>query len=155
MMRNSFCSTSMSKQSWVSLSRAFFSTAAEGWLYSLPLNEFLHSSPEAPRTIQVRETSASEGRKLLPRNLASKYGIYESTGFFYMPQSWDMGQVLSLPLRRMVCWGLFGYPKNPTASNPRIRVPEASMLTTRLPKPQAVCADNAVVKWTDLLSNIS
>ena len=24
--------------------------------------EFLHSSPEAPRTIQVRETSASEGR---------------------------------------------------------------------------------------------
>ena len=28
----------------------------------LPPNEFLHSSPEAPRTIQARETSASEGR---------------------------------------------------------------------------------------------
>ena len=28
----------------------------------LPPNEFLHSSPEAPRTIQERETSASEGR---------------------------------------------------------------------------------------------
>ena len=28
----------------------------------LPSNEFLHSSPEAPRTIQARETSASEGR---------------------------------------------------------------------------------------------
>ena len=28
----------------------------------LPPNEFLHSSSEAPRTIQARETSASEGR---------------------------------------------------------------------------------------------
>ena len=28
----------------------------------LPPNEFLHSSPELPRTIQARETSASEGR---------------------------------------------------------------------------------------------
>ena len=28
----------------------------------LPPNEFLHSSPEVPRTIQARETSASEGR---------------------------------------------------------------------------------------------
>ena len=28
----------------------------------LPPNELLHSSPEAPRTTQARETSASEGR---------------------------------------------------------------------------------------------
>ena len=28
----------------------------------LPPSEFLHSSPEAPRTTQARETSASEGR---------------------------------------------------------------------------------------------
>ena len=28
----------------------------------LPPNEFLHSSPEAPRNIQARETSAKEGR---------------------------------------------------------------------------------------------
>ena len=28
----------------------------------LPPNEFLYSSPEAPRTIQAGETSASEGR---------------------------------------------------------------------------------------------
>ena len=33
-----------------------------------------------------------------------------------MPQSWDMGQIVSLPLRRKACWGLFGHPKNPTAS---------------------------------------
>ena len=79
-------------------------------------NEFLHSSPEAPHTIQGRETSASEGRNYYHRNLASKSGIYESTKFFYMPQSWDMGQILSLPLRRNACWGLFGHPKIPTAS---------------------------------------
>ena len=32
-----------------------------------------------------------------------------------MPQSWDMGQILLLPLRRKACWG-FLRPKNPTAS---------------------------------------
>ena len=36
--------------------------------------------------------------------------------FFYMPQSWDMGQILSLPLRRKACGGFFRYPKNPTTS---------------------------------------
>ena len=55
-------------------------------------------------------------KELLPRNSASKSGIYESTRFFYIPQSWNMGQILSLPLRRKACWGLFGHPKNPTAS---------------------------------------
>ena len=105
----------------------------------LPPNEFLHSSPEAPRTTQARETSASEGRELLPRNLASRSGVYESTRFFYMPQSWDMGQNLSLPLRRKACWGSF---RTPEKSNGfcRVRtrelgVPVASMLTTRPPKP--------------------
>jgi hypothetical protein len=33
-----------------------------------------------------------------------------------MPQSWDMGQILSLPLRRKACWGFLMYRKNPTAS---------------------------------------
>ena len=32
-----------------------------------------------------------------------------------MPQSWDMGQILLLPLRRKARWGFLG-PKNPTAS---------------------------------------
>ena len=63
---------------------------------TLTPNEFLHSSPEAPRTIQAREISASEGRNYYQ-------GIYESTRFFYMPQSWDMGQILSLSLRREAC----------------------------------------------------
>jgi hypothetical protein len=33
-----------------------------------------------------------------------------------MPQSWDMGQILSLPLRRKACGGFFRCPKNPTTS---------------------------------------
>ena len=32
-----------------------------------------------------------------------------------MPQSWDMGQILLLPLRRKASWG-FLRPKNPTDS---------------------------------------
>jgi hypothetical protein len=35
-------------------------------------------------------------------------------GFFYMPQSCDMGQTALLPFRRKACWGFF-HPKNPTA----------------------------------------
>jgi len=33
-----------------------------------------------------------------------------------MPQSWDMGQILSLPLRRKACGRFFRCPKNPTTS---------------------------------------
>ena len=33
-----------------------------------------------------------------------------------MLQSWDMGQILSLPLRRKACGGFFRCPKNPTTS---------------------------------------
>jgi hypothetical protein len=39
-----------------------------------------------------------------------------------------MEQILSLPLRRKACGLRLGF-------NPRTRVPEASMLTTRPPKP--------------------
>jgi hypothetical protein len=33
-----------------------------------------------------------------------------------MPQSWDMGQIILLPLRRKACWGFFQIGKIPTAS---------------------------------------
>ena len=33
-----------------------------------------------------------------------------------MPQSWDMGHIILLPLRRKAYWGFSGRPKNPTAS---------------------------------------
>jgi hypothetical protein len=47
-------------------SRGFFNTPASlaGLLYSCP-NKFPHSSPEAPRIIQMRETSTSEVLELL------------------------------------------------------------------------------------------
>ena len=97
-----------------------------------------HSSPEAPRTTKTRETSASEGGNYR-RNFALHIVIHGGTRFFYMPQSWDMGQILSLPLRRKACGGFFRCPKNPTNSAgfepANSRVPEASMLTTIPPKP--------------------
>ena len=50
-----------------------------------------------------------------------------------MPQSWDMGQILSLPLRR---GGFFRRPKNPTTSAGfKPANSGTSMLTTRPPKP--------------------
>ena len=33
-----------------------------------------------------------------------------------MPQSWDVGHIILLPLRRKAYWGFSGHPKNPTAS---------------------------------------
>ena len=81
----------------------------------LPPNEFIHLQRRHAPYRRERPLLAKEGT-VLPRNLASKSGIYESIRFFYMPQGWDMGQFLSLPLRRKAWWGLFGNLKNPTAS---------------------------------------
>ena len=33
-----------------------------------------------------------------------------------MPQSWDMGDIILLPVRRKAYWGFSGRPKNPTDS---------------------------------------
>jgi hypothetical protein len=38
-----------------------------------------------------------------------------TVGFFYMPQSCDMGPTALLPLQMKACWGFFR-PKNPTSS---------------------------------------
>ena len=78
-------------------------------------NKFPHSSPEAPRIIQMRETSTSEGGNYYQILLANS-NLRKSARNFYMPQSWDMGQILLLPLRRKEYWGFSGHPKNPTAS---------------------------------------
>ena len=77
-------------------------------------NKFPHSSPEAPRIMQMRETSTSEGGNYYQILLANS-NLRKSARIFYMPQSWDMGQILSLPLRRKAYWGFSGRPKNPTA----------------------------------------
>ena len=51
-----------------------------------------------------------------------------------MPQNWDTGQILSLPLRRKPCGGFF---RLRPGLNSRTPVPDASMLTTSPPKPSA------------------
>ena len=107
-----------------------FSTAAIGLLYSYPQQVTAFISRGATHHTDARDLYQRR-RKLLPINFASKSVIHGSNRFFYMPQSWDMGQILLLPLRRHAYWGFSGRP----GVNPRTRVPEASMLTTRLPKP--------------------
>ena len=78
-------------------------------------NKFPHPSPEAPRIIQMCETSTSEGGNYYQILLANS-NLRKSARIFYMPQSWDMGQIFLLPLRRKTYWGFSGHPKNPTAS---------------------------------------
>jgi hypothetical protein len=106
-------------------------------LYSYP-NKFPHSSPEAPRIIQMRETSTSEGGNYSP-NFASRSVINKNPlGSFTCRKagSWDI---------------LFYFPSEGRHTedfsdarkiqrlrpglNSRTRVPVASMLTTRPPKP--------------------
>ena len=79
-------------------------------------NKLPHLSPEAPRIIQMRETSTSEGGNYYQWILWQIRNSRKSTRFFYMPQSWDMGHIILLPLRRKAYWGFSGRLKNPTAS---------------------------------------
>ena len=101
-------------------------------------NEFLHSSPEAPRTTQARETSASEGRnyyqgiqltnpeftKVLGSFTYRKAGTWDR--FFHFPSEERNAVDYSDTRKIQRLW---------PGSNPRSRVPEDSMLTTRPPKP--------------------
>jgi hypothetical protein len=83
-----------------------------GLLYSCP-NKFPHSSPEAPRIIEMCETSTSEG---------GNYPPILPVGLNLQESSWDLlhaaklGHIILLPLRRKAYWGFFRCPKNPTAS---------------------------------------
>jgi hypothetical protein len=40
-------------------------------------------------------------------NFASNFAISERARFFYMPQSWDIRPIISLPLRKKKCCGFF------------------------------------------------
>jgi len=113
---------------------AFSALQPVGRLYPCPQwVPFIH--------LQRRHASHRHERPLLAKEgtiqgiFASTFVIHRGTRFFYMPQSWDIGQILSLPLRRKACGGFFRCPKNPT--NLQTRVPEASVLTTRPPKPSS------------------
>ena len=63
----------------------------------------------------MRETSTSEGGNYYQILLANS-NLRKSARIFYMLQSWDMGHIILLPLRRKAYWGFSGHPKNPTAS---------------------------------------
>jgi hypothetical protein len=88
-------------------------------LYSCP-NKFSHSSPEAPRIIQMRETSTSESANYPPILPVGLNFTRMPLGFFTC-RKW------------LFYGGFFGCPKNSTASAGF--EPAKSMLTTRPPKP--------------------
>ena len=122
---NSFCKALMkSTRSWCNISvkgkgKGPFLELFQHWGHLayciLAPNKFPHSSPEVPRIIQMSETSTSEGGKYYQILLANS-NLWKSARIFYIPQSWDMGQILLLPLRRKAYWRFSGHPKNPTAS---------------------------------------
>ena len=102
-------------------------------------DEFLHSSPEAPHTTQERETSANEGRnyyqgillanpeftKVLGSFTCRKAGTWDR--FFHFPSEGRRRHAEDYSDTRKI-------QRLRPGSNPRTRVPEASMLTTRPPK---------------------
>jgi hypothetical protein len=45
----------------------------------------------------------------------------KGAGFFYKPQSWDMGQIILLPLRRKACCGFFQPEKSDGFGRERTR----------------------------------
>jgi hypothetical protein len=105
-----------------------------GLLYSCP-NKFPHASPEAPCVIQMRETSTSENgnyHPILPVGLnltriplgfftCRKAGTWEI--LFYFSSEGDARKIKRLR----------------PGLNLRTRVPVASMLITRPPKPLSPC----------------
>ena len=105
----------------------------------LTTNKFPHSSPEAPRIIQMRKKSNSEGGNYYQWILLAKFVIHEN----------PLG---SFTCRKAGTWGILFYFSSegrhtedfPDARkiqrlrpglNPRTRVPVASILITRPPKP--------------------
>ena len=91
-------------------------------------NRFPHSSPEAPRIIQMRETSTSEGGNyyhiFLGFFTCRKAGTWDR--FFYFPS--EGRHTEDFPDTRKI-------QRLRPGLNQRTRVPVASMLTTRPPKP--------------------
>jgi hypothetical protein len=90
---------------------------------------------EPPTPSTMRETSSREkgnyGREMsceFCRQIASST-LFE--GIFNMPQICDIGRTALLHLRRKARWGFF-------RPEPRTWVPEASMLTSRPPKPLTI-----------------
>jgi hypothetical protein len=75
-----------------------------------PPMEFHHSFPEALHTKRrERPLLAKDGTKA--KEFSYQSVIHEITRFFYMPQSWDMGHIILLLLRRKACLRIFTTPE--------------------------------------------
>jgi hypothetical protein len=110
----------------------------EGLLYCHPneVSSFI-SRGAAHNKRRERPLLAKDGTKA--EKFSYQSVTHEITRFFYMPQSCGHGTHILLPIRRKACFEDF-YHTGKTQRlrpglNPRTRVPEASMLTTRPPKP--------------------
>jgi hypothetical protein len=72
-----------------------------GFLYPDPEGVPSFISRGAARRTTAAPQLAKEGT--MNGNFACDPVIHINRRFFYMPQSWDMGQILLLPLRRKAC----------------------------------------------------
>ena len=103
----------------------------------LPPDEFLHSSPEAPPTTQARETSASEGRNYYQGIQLANPEFTKVLGSFTCRKAETWDRFFHFPSQGRHAEDYSNTRKIQRlrpGSNPRTRVPEASMLTTRPPK---------------------
>jgi hypothetical protein len=109
----------------------------EGLLYPLLLNKVPSFISRGAAHQQAWALSSNEGRNYVYLNLASKFVTHERTRSFYMPQSWDMGQMFYFPSegRHAENFSTEKIRRLQLGVNPRSWIPETSMLTTRPPKP--------------------
>jgi hypothetical protein len=113
-------------------SRGFFNTPASlaGLLYSCP-NKFPHSPPEAPRIIQMRETSTSEGENYPPILPVGLNFTRIPLGFFTCHKAGTWYILFYFPSERRHTEDFSDARKIQRLRpglNPRTRVPVASML---------------------------
>jgi hypothetical protein len=109
-----------------------------------PLVSIVFLPQQVPAFISRGATQHTDARDLYQRRrelltiLLADPEFTKSDGIFYMPQSWDMGYIVLLPLRRKAYWGFLRMPEKSNGFG-RVwtRVPVASMLTTRPPKPSS------------------
>ena len=114
-----------------------FGTAACRPNVPLPPSEF-PSFISRGATHHLGTRDLCQRRRELYKEFCQYIIIHGSTRFFYMPQRWDMGQILSVPLRRKACGGFFRCPKNLTSAGFE-PANSGSMLATRPPKPSPPC----------------
>ena len=109
----------------------FFQHCGSSAYCILTPNKFPHSSSEAPRIIQMRETSTSEG--------GNYYQFTKELGSFTCRKAgtWDIFFYFHSGGRHAEDFYVRKIQRLRPGLNPQTWVPEASMLTTRPPKPSS------------------